>query len=523
MKKRTFSFALASGLLLLAGCASESPDNPGKEPVVDDGDGAGYIMVNFANAGTRADEFDTEKGEGNEDVIKNAALIFYCEDGSEFTCYVDDDTDSNAYWVNTDENHYGDKCAIVKLQKLPVRVACVLNYKESEKTKYDGIGDLNSDKRFVDDYSGDGGQTFYMSSSKFYDENHVLGHEVQVTPDMLCDTKEQAAANLSHPLLLTVERYVAKVRIKNVTNNDSFKLEDGKLNPLTGTKEGQVTVGTEGTTVKFIPEYTFLTAQTGKTYTIKKLHEWNSLETDFQSWTKTNNVEERWSSVVRSTAGEPINYKTLNNLKGGAKTFATNPVYYTFDNYESQYARRTSVVVAGRYEVYDKDNKRIRTSDNDDTFYLVAGEKSFEAYATEAEAIRAMGGNPDEDTLVAEGVPAGASYSDQAKWTGWTGWMELKGKDLPIRCIKYTGGYGYYARPLNLVTFPNGKSYDMVVRNYLYDVSVKAITGMGVGIPDPDQPIIPLNRPDPNTRPYFLHMSVKVNPWRIILNDAEWK
>lgn len=515
MKKRTFAFALATGLLL-AGCASESPDVPVEKPAPDEEAAAGYVTINFINGGTRADDVEISPATADESSIENAALVFYCEDGSEFTRYVTNDNKTNAYWVNTDANHYGDKCAIVKLQKLPISVACVVNY---ETANYSG--DLNRDTRVVSKYSKDPGKNFFMSSSKFYNENNELGHLTPVTPEMLSDTKEGAANNLDHPLVINVERYVAKVQIKNVPNNDSFKLENGELNPLTGENVGQVNA-----VVKFKPEFSFLTATSDQGYTIKKLPRWVDLPTDIQTWSHANNVSERWSSWVRPTTGMQINYETLKELRDANKvTFGTDPIYYAFDNNEPTMARQTSVVVAGKYTVKDASGNNLAADDG--TFYLVAFKDNFEVYKTEADAIKAMGGE-DNDVLVPEGViPEGQTslpeYEEQSKWTGWTGWMEIKGKDLPTRCIKYVNGYGYYAKPLNLVTFPNGARYDLVVRNHFYDVSIKGISGMGIGILDPNQPIIPLTPPDPKDQNYYLHMSVKVHPWRTVHNEVEWK
>lgn len=512
MKKRTFAFALATGLLL-AGCASESPDVPGKQPVVDEGDGVGYITVNFANDGviaTRADE-----NEDPETMIANAALVFKCDDDDEFTRYVTNDPNTNAYWTT---NHNGNQCAIVKLEKLPVSVACVVNYITKS---YDG--DLNASNRRVETTGIEANKYFHMSSSKYYDAAHNRVFETPVTPEMLCDTKEAAANNTANPLIINVERYVAKVEVKNV-EGDNLKLENGELNPLTGPNANQVKAK-----ISFTPEYTFLTAQTTEAYTIKKLPEWNKVKNqgldDLMEWDKFNTIDEKRSSWVDSTLNMDIKYETLANLQAGAKTFGTNPTYYTFDNLEKLLARRTSVVVAGKYTV--KDDQGNPLADTDGTFYLVAfRDDSFEVYKTKEDAIKAMGGE-DGDELVPEGViPEGKTelplYKDQSEWTGWTGWMEIKGKDLPTRCIKYSGGYGYYAQPLYVAEL-NGRRYRAVVRNHRYAVSITGISGMGVGIPDPNQPIIPLTPPNPTDQDYFLHMSVKVLPWREVKNSAEWK
>ena len=63
----------------------------------------------------------------------------------------------------------------------------------------------------------------------------------------------------------------------------------------------------------------------------------------------------------------------------------------------------------------------------------------------------------------------------------------------------------------------------MVVRNHYYDIKITGIGGMGIGVPGPNTPIVPLDGPDPKDSDYYLHMSVNVLPWRTLTNEMEWK
>ncbi|MDE5868805.1 MAG: Mfa1 fimbrilin C-terminal domain-containing protein, partial [Muribaculaceae bacterium] len=162
-----------------------------------------------------------------------------------------------------------------------------------------------------------------------------------------------------------------------------------------------------------------------------------------------------------------------------------------------------------------------KTPEEVGTFWLVAFQDKFTVYNNEADALRAMGGEEGDKLapdLTAEDVQVSWPGKTDGAWTSWTGWMKIDGKNFETRCIKYCGGYGYYAKPIN-----HYSTYDMVVRNHCYDVTIQGIQGMGVGIPTPETPIVPLLPPDPNDQNYWLHMTIKVLDWRHISNDVEWQ
>lgn len=512
--KKSYSFALLSGLFLLGSCAADAPENV--DGVNDDAE-VGYLRIEFSNPGyTRA--FDEDNATDAECEIDNADFVFYCADGSSFSRKITSTPSSTGKWVETDASHSGDKCAVVKLPKMPIAVACVIN---GEKASYEG--DLNADELYVTKYAKDvaGNKKFYMSSSKYYDENnnYAISYRTPITPNMLCTTEAEAADAKTQAVKINVERYVAKINIRNITNDTNFKLDgEGKLNPES---EKDFINGN----IKFEPIYTFLTATEDHAFTIKKLPEYSSLDTPLQGWDELNDMNKRRSGWVRRTSGD-VNYQTLTGLQKGGKTFGTNPVYYAYENRPEKDVQQTSVVVAGKYTVTDNNGKSLAADDG--TFYLVAFNDKFDVYKTEKDAVNAMGGNYDGgDRLVQEGVMADddknlPAFSDK-KWQNWTGWMQIKGKpSLVTRCVKYNGGYGYYARQIQRA-YIQGNSYNAIVRNHVYNVSIRSIAGMGVGIPDKDQPIIPIPGPDPKDQNYYLHMSVTVNPWVMVKQDVEWK
>ena len=103
----------------------------------------------------------------------------------------------------------------------------------------------------------------------------------------------------------------------------------------------------------------------------------------------------------------------------------------------------------------------------------------------------------------------------------WNGWMMLNsqkaaGKDTGLRCMKYQAGKGYYAAPIQRWDNKQGKVWNGIVRNHVYDVEIGKITGMGIGLPNLDEPIIPITPNNPDDQNFFLHLNVRVMDWRLV-------
>ncbi|MDE6297904.1 MAG: Mfa1 fimbrilin C-terminal domain-containing protein [Muribaculaceae bacterium] len=544
--KKSFALAFASGILLFGSCAGDAPEAPNPGPIDEEGN-IGYIRIDFPGTTTRA--LETTAPNAKELEIENAAFVFYCDNGYNFTCYARKErrASDKAYWVEVEgDKHEGQRCAIVKLPQMPRSVAVIVN---TERTNIGG--DLNEDATPITKYCKGDNELFYMSSTRYWDEANNLSCETPISADKIYREESDAIKALDengniNAVLINVEHYVAKVNVTHKYSDPKYKLDaDGQLNPQAVKEE------VEGAIVKFKPEYTFLTATSTKTTTIKKLPEFGLLATWVQNWKDLNDPVNRHSSWLRmEETPREVSWPTLNDLQTkklplGHKSVAyssTEP-FYAFDNRDDDYGRRTSVVVTGKYTVTDAAGKDLsyteamknadiaagKTPQEVGTFWLVAFQDKFTVYNNELDAIKAMGGEEGDqlepDVTLPDGQNELKGRTDGA-WTSWTGWMRISGKNFETRCIKYCGGYGYYAKPINHFTPANTStnvSYDMVVRNHYYDVSITGIQGMGVGIPTPNDPIVPVIPPNPNDQNYWLHMSVKVLDWRNIVNDVEWQ
>ena len=519
--KKSYAFALMSGLLMLGSCASDAPEYPQMDPIDEEGN-IGYIRFNINNSDTRANTEGTDAGIADESAIDHIDFLFTGVDNQPFK-------------VRVEKGDIEGNKAIVKLPKMPKYVAVIVNGNGS----YNNITDLTLASYAVDRYTNPNAaenQQFYMSSSRYWDNSHNKVHRTDISASQVYKSEDAAKAGTA--VSLTVERYVAKVNVKS-----EVELTDGAINPLTGDHEHDVKNNGADAKITFTPEYVFLTGVNDKAFRVKDLPDWSVMDQmDLEDW--CNDFGGKRSFWVGNTAGT-VQFQTLNQLNGTTantdtwakwtKAYGDDKVFYPFENRQENdennsnpnyRAKKTSVVVAGKYTVKDADGADL--ADTDGSFYLVAFENQFTVCKTEADAIKAMGGTTT-DVLVPEGanstdlVPGELAYNDN-KWTGWTGWMKIKGNNNVIRCIKYNGGYGYYSKAIVRVTTADDTSYEAIVRNHLYTINIKGISGMGVGIPDPDQPIINIPNPDPTEQNYFLNMTVTVAPWKVVpAQDAEWK
>lgn len=528
--KKFYSLALASGLLVLGGCSSEEPLGYDPTPIDEDGN-IGYVRLDLPGL-TQTRAFSEMDATEDEAQIEEAAFVFYYgskTNPSFFTRYARKTPQPGdlATWTT---DHEGKTCAIIKLPRMVFGVAVICNGERGDKYQ----GDLNELDEPVYKYAKGDDKLFYMSSGRYYDADKVYTQMTPITAEMLFKTKEEAEAGVDangnlQAAQINVEHYVAKVNIKNKFS-DKYKLDgDGNIDVQANLAADKKVMNA---TVKFKPMYTFLTAFSTSTTAIKKLPVWNNIPTDAKSWADVNNLDARYSSwLIKGNYG--VKWPLLKELNSNTKLLGSKsnayPVTganltYAFDNNAELEGKKTSVVVAGRYTVTD--DKGVSLADpTDGTFYLVAFTDKFAIYKTEKEAILAMGGAegdklvPDEvvDDNLSAASPVLPGVTDD-KWANWTGWMRLYNRDNVVRCLKYDKGYGYYSMPIN-----HYKSYDMVVRNHLYDCTITGIGGFGIGIPDENTPIIPINPPKPEDQTYYLHMGVKVLPWRTVDNTMNWE
>ncbi|MDE5975853.1 MAG: fimbria major subunit, partial [Muribaculaceae bacterium] len=459
----------------------------------------GYYMKVAFNmpAGTRSatDQYDTQ--------IENAAFLFYDVNGNYYaTRYIGNKAaheldDENINWVTTD--HPADKCAVIKLTKVPQYVVCVVNANK-DRTFGSGI-----DGNTVTTVAKTGTNHLFMSSQTYYtgNNNSTTSYKSVIDIEKMIKTTQEAAeaAQGDEALIINVEPICAKV---GVTKDENFK--------ATPTAKNQFD---EGVTITFTPEVVGLTGWNTQGYTIKKLPAYSGVSDALKNWNGFLDEDTGVSGWVGGTAGT-VEYHSLDQMfeNGTLKSnlryagaFGTQ-FFYPFENWSDDAVGRTNLFVLGKYTLPEG------MAAADGTFYLLGVGDKFTIYKDEKELITKMGGDPEKDTLVEDCTTAGNHKT-------WTGWMKLSTTNSAFKCVKYNGGYGYYAHEILRVKELNEAA---IVRNTWYKLNVKTIEGMGVGIPEKDTPIIPVTPPDPNQQTYYMHIAVDVQPWvELSKYDVEWK
>lgn len=501
----------------MGSCSSEAPDViQGEEP--ENGEGY-YLKVAFNSVQTRATT-DPELQ------INNAAFVFYNLQGRRLaTRYIGgakgDAETAQINWVD-EPGHSASKCAVLKLSSAPAYVSCVVNANddwgfagatETDFRNLKGTSKKRTDKNLM-----------IMSSTKYYAENSdgqvgTPTYLVRIDKSKMLHTTPEAAAAAQGEaaVVIPVEPVTAKVNVLNGLTLD----ENGAINPQEGDRTEQVDA-----VVTFTPELAFLTAQNTERWTVKRIPDpytsipeairsnWSVKVNEFAN-KRSNWVGETAGSIVWPTLGSMIernNPDDVNDItvKNDFK-YSANPVFYPFDNIDDESVNTTSVVVAGRYKLTDAAGNNLAAADG--SFWLVGIGDKFKVYKTKEDAIAAMGGAPGDE--LEEDVEVDGNHLT------WNGWMRIKDKKYLPKCMQYRGGFGYYSRAIPRAVI-DGIEYPAIVRNTKYDLTIKTINGMGIGIPEDGTEIIPLEPNDPSDE-YYLHIAVDVQDWKVMKYDAEWK
>lgn len=535
--KKSYAFAFASSIFLLGSCASDAPVlNENTTPSeADNGDGY-YLRVEMpSQAGTRA------KGDFVTD-INSVAFVFFDANGDHIATRriggehtVEGETDI-IDWITDDASHTPDhsvsKCAVLKLSSVPSTVQCLVNAPKGHD-KVDA--DLSEYDEELFYYEDDDNNYITMSSSTYYTakktdakivywstidpKKHLFSSKANATK--LDETyTDGGTTKYKEALKIYVEPIMAKV---NITKDNTIGTN------IDNVDNGEVV---DEANVSFNPEYVFLTGWNNQGNAVKDLPAFSALRFDLKNWDEITTPASRISGWVGDCAGSVV-WATLDGIQNGngytylpgtadANRYKFNgtKTYYPFENKDiDDKVNRTNVVVCGKYTVVDAENNSLAADDG--TFYLVGIGDKFKVFATEEAAIAEAGG-VEGDKLVPEGV-TNAAVTPQTNYTGWTGKMVIEGKTYLPKIIKYTGGYGYYSRTINRTTI-NTTNYPAIVRNTEYNLNIKSIKGMGVGIPSKYTPIIPVTPPNPNDEDMYLHIAVTVNPWvSLPPTDVVWE
>lgn len=539
-------FPLACAALMMSACSSDDAGNGnGNQGAAGE---TQYLAVNIVNVGTtptRADGY--EDGTGNESTINKIRFYFFHADGSPYI--LKGTTRDDANWLeveNPAQNPAADKTTTVDkvtdailvingvTASAPSKVIAVVN-PETLTTLGNDKKSLNDmlnpvvDKTFVIG-NGTTASGFVMSNSVYASENRKVCEN-----DISGYVKQSKEAAEGAPVEIYVERVVAKVRgtLDNTIVGDGINLPNGKTGYKVGTYSNHdIYAVVDGWGVADENDQANLEKQITPT--------WTNDDLGFTStWTTSDYHRSFWETSAAFSSGT-VNHKfneytnrstgyvytlpnTSNNFipttpanakyNGNTRTkflVATHLMYkdgtewknaelctYKGIDYLGVDVLKNQIAFESGYYLESTPGTYKRITKDDITFNkattggdylvvpaLVAGKRYYKKGGTEASPIYT------EDT-----TPAISTEPAQVRTNGMAYYY------TPIKHLGQEGTVGYYG----------------IVRNHLYDVHVKGMTGFGTPVYDDTWKIIPTVPDETKT---FLAAQINVLQWRVVSQDV---
>lgn len=472
--KKIYGFAIASAALMLASCSSDVAN----EPVQPEGEAAGYLKLAFDGmpSETRAGEID----------VNSVKLYFYQGNTLVQTVSIPDSQNPEDNKFITGNETHGDKCMVVKLEKIPDNVVAVVNGDADFKAHQDNIATAAK-----------------MASSATRFENGGVTYKTAVPVNAIYKLQDKATANDANCVTINVERLVAMTTVDASSATIGLKDKEGEFDGYKITFDAKVAYinGVAEATSVYKPltlSSGGLTIQ-GKDVAANLLSYTNAKGQVLTHW--TNNT---WSYNDAAVNGvRPIvHYGVQGDHAGNTTTKQADKfIYENAPLVGTPTKDFTHVIVAGQYKLEAVGNAT--PVEEGSTFYVFGVSNNKPAvYTTEEAVVKAMGG--------AAGTKLEAVKINEGRTTVA---MKLEGGSNDVTCQRYDASWVYYATPvaLPLGSGENAVTVNGIVRNHQYTINVQAINGLGTPVQDKNEDIIP--EEPTNGDSYNMQLSIKIAPF----------
>lgn len=575
--KKSFLFLPFMAALALAGCSSD--DEPA--PVGDNGTtdpevtAAGYVAVNIvqpASAGPRAalDEEGYEEGTDAENYAARGVFCVVKADGTFNGGAQVISLDKAA--TSTGENPYveqiykavlvleGEKAADGSSTIDASEILCILNAPVELVAKLSGEAPVIANKGAllaeIGSYNASVESNFIMTNSTYLDAEGNIVCGAKVTTDNI---KPSAAEALAHPVEIYVERVVAKVRAKkgsDFTNNNATAT-------VNGATDKTFSIKINGIAVANIPN---------QYYMFKDI---KNLTNPLNGWEWNNSAQFRshWGNTPSSNADFKYTNKSYENFKSiDITTAAANTELlsnYVNPNTSNQ---KTAIMVSAqlmdgenpadlvylRGGYFDTEGAKNLVAQyvRNNHYVMKSTDSEGKVHYTQFDASYFTWINKVDDTSLDflkryEVVPqlrtAASTVDGENYWNGTVALYEpttgvyteapegiaaiqqlLKGNadKSPYKARVFTEGKCYYFVNIDQTNWKGTQddiaahTYDGVVRNHIYDLSINSIKGIGVPVFDPTDVIIPET---PEDVPFeYLAATVKVLDWKVVSQGVDF-
>lgn len=544
-------FPLACAALMMSACSSDDAGNGnGNQGVAGE---TQYLAVNIVNVGTtptRADGY--EEGTGNESKINKIRFYFFHADGSPYI--LKDTPQPGANWLEKDASEqnsqaptYPGSVDIITNPILvingvtasaPSKVIAVVNPETlttlgNDKKSLNDLLNPVVDKSFVNG-TGTAATGFVMSNSVYASEDRKVCEN-----DISGYVKQSKEAAEGAPVKIFVERVVAKVRgtLDNTIVGDGTNLPNGKTGYKVGTYSNHdIYAVVDGWGVADENDQANLEKQITPT--------WTNDDLGFTStWTTSDYHRSFWETSVAVSLGNTVNHKfneyknqstgyvyTLPNTSDQAISttdpmakynkntrtkflVATHLMYkdgtewknaelctYKGIDYLGVDVLKNQIAFESGYYLESTPGTYKRITKDDITFIKATTSGAADYFVepvlvTEGKTFYTKGGNDDAPTYTPVTNPSITKEPAQVRTNGMAYYY------IPIKHLAQEGTVGYYG----------------IVRNHLYDVHVKGMTGFGTPVYNDDWKIIPTVPDETKT---FLAAQINVLQWRVVSQDV---
>jgi len=565
MNKKKLLLVPFLAALAFAGCSND-------EELADKGEvegGAGqvrYLAVNIVtpkDSGVRAaTDGGFESGSEKEDAVEKALFILLYKDADGATKVLQTPTEVADLepWkglgsYNPNVENISSAVIVVNgvsgddKQTKVCGILAVLNPQDGMAALFTPDKPLSEVKEMMGAYAPAASENFIMTNS-VYAEGSDIKIAADVTSANLAKSEDAAKNN---PVDIYVERAVAKVKTSAIPEGFGAELQKISLN---GKGDTELKIDIKGIQIANCAE---------KSYLFKNIDGFTTAA-PWEGWNSTEYKRSYWANIPGDVTYENHSWKAISSDEGALSPAAAQDFYVqenVFTKADVKPQQHTSVILTAQLQ-------KKNDAGNYEPFELV---KIAGVYYTPADALTQIAGalvnrnyfiqkTTEEGKTSYESIPveylewAKTAPADASDVKGWEGFAQLvdghkndqfyiydaayegatkpyrpvtagsdedvnkvlQGKNL--RVMKWTDGMCYYFVDIEHFGKIGENNVKGIIRNHIYNLTLKSLTGVGVPVFNPEAIIIP-EKPD-ETELFYLAARIDILKWKVVNQDIEF-
>lgn len=380
--------------------------------------------------------------------------------------------------------------------------------------------------------------SFIMTNSTYLDGDNVKC-ATAIDPTSFAQTEEAAKAN---PVKIYVERLASKVVMNQAEN---INIHDIDIKDPKGTYKKMRPV-IDGWGINGVNKSSYLLKNIDATWKDFKW-DWNAAGLYRSYWAEDTNYSNvtypsNYEGYNGNENNSPLEYRSWNDIVSTNYAAQYCPENTMNTDAASNINATTYMVIAGHYEYVDPQN--------DNKTIPITGKlyKYIDTYYTEEDLLKLLADQASLYTLSEEGgketwTKANASHYQLGRASLYDAKLELKNDESNYYAIKDDKSSKYESKEAanaallkklgTITTFAGGKTFFYVniehlntaegqeghigiVRNHVYDLTLKEIRNLGHGVFDPDEDIIIT----PKEKEFYVAATLKILSWKVVKQDV---